>query len=781
MLIYCDSRFVNRNSMKCLTEAECTSMLKGTWWVFANECMHECPLLYEQVSPELGRCRYCGDNCVKMCNGMLVNTLADIEEMKACTHINTSLEIRVSDPQLVPYLEINLGRIEEITGNLKIGRSNAIKSLSFLRRLRKIGGKTLENKRYALFVYENQNLQRLWDFNGNFTLEISDGTIAFFNNPQLCLEYIETLANITGAVNKSDMDSFLLSNGDKSPCNSKDMVIKIVENNSTNVTLRWQPPLESNMTDIVGYTIYYVIAGDRNMTAFDSKEECDSKGWNSIFVTNMTKVQINNLFPYTRYGYYIKTYRRSRSGEQTPIHYFTTAMDTPTQPVAFETVALNDSAVLLRWQLPIEINGKISHYNITIYYIRDHLPLIEQRNYCHYPHVFDSEEKLTETTADAWLNETKTTIPTNNLKCNCKEKSEFKIYQQDDYRVCMNDTTHGKSCKNLQYDIGPYINQDFELRSDEMGNEMKEFLIKKRSSSNNFENTNDNETVRIIQVQGDDLSVNVTNLRHFSLYTFFIMACNKDIDNREQCGQVEFGWARTKKHHRADLIDQIDIEVEDTSAIVRWKEPKIYNSVIVSYQIEHQRTDLEHPKPITDCITQRQYIRLGRSYKIRNLESGTYSIRVQATSYAGPGNYTSFKHFEIASPNREIYWLYVLLCLVPLTGLTAYAVYYYYKKKHALDNIHLIANINPDYMGPVYVADDWEIDRNDVEIIKELGHGSFGMVYEGLIKSRNYRCAIKTVNESASMTARMEFLNEGSVMKTFNSGHHVVRLLGKLC
>lgn len=62
---------------------------------------------------------------------------------------------------------------------------------------------------------------------------------------------------------------------------------------------------------------------------------------------------------------------------------------------------------------------------------------------------------------------------------------------------------------------------------------------------------------------------------------------------------------------------------------------------------------------------------------------------------------------------------------------------------------------------------------------KELGQGSFGMVYEGIAKGvvkdePDTRVAIKTVNESASMRERIEFLNEASVMKEFNC-HHVVR------
>lgn len=62
---------------------------------------------------------------------------------------------------------------------------------------------------------------------------------------------------------------------------------------------------------------------------------------------------------------------------------------------------------------------------------------------------------------------------------------------------------------------------------------------------------------------------------------------------------------------------------------------------------------------------------------------------------------------------------------------------------------------------------------------RELGQGSFGMVYEGVAKGvvkdePETRVAIKTVNEAASMRERIEFLNEASVMKEFNC-HHVVR------
>lgn len=79
----------------------------------------------------------------------------------------------------------------------------------------------------------------------------------------------------------------------------------------------------------------------------------------------------------------------------------------------------------------------------------------------------------------------------------------------------------------------------------------------------------------------------------------------------------------------------------------------------------------------------------------------------------------------------------------------------------------------------MYVPDEWEVPREKITVLRELGQGSFGMVYEGIAKDivkgdPDTRVAIKTVNESASLRERIEFLNEASVMKAF-SCHHVVR------
>ena len=70
----------------------------------------------------------------------------------------------------------------------------------------------------------------------------------------------------------------------------------------------------------------------------------------------------------------------------------------------------------------------------------------------------------------------------------------------------------------------------------------------------------------------------------------------------------------------------------------------------------------------------------------------------------------------------------------------------------------------------VYVADEWEFPRNQLDIICELGKGSFGMVYEGhakkIIPEEDVSTvAVKSVQANASIRDRIEFLNEASVMK----------------
>lgn len=175
------------------------------------------------------------------------------------------------------------------------------------------------------------------------------------------------------------------------------------------------------------------------------------------------------------------------------------------------------------------------------------------------------------------------------------------------------------------------------------------------------------------------------------------------------------------------------------------------------------------------CTTRDKFNEDGNSYVLQNLATGNYSVRVRATSFAGNGEYTEIKYFDIPDSNYSTpAWkviLIVLLSIIIVLGACLSAAYIFKKKfMRNVPSMRLIATVNPEYVSTVYIPDEWEVPRKKIQLLKELGNGSFGMVYEGIAKDvvkgkPEMKCAVKTVNENATDRERVEFLNEASVMK----------------
>lgn len=157
-----------------------------------------------------------------------------------------------------------------------------------------------------------------------------------------------------------------------------------------------------------------------------------------------------------------------------------------------------------------------------------------------------------------------------------------------------------------------------------------------------------------------------------------------------------------------------------------------------------------------------------------SLPSGNISLRVRASTFAGDGAYTEAIYVDVPEKNVGLTFgkivLYTLILLTLVTG--TFGLYMWKKKKESeAQNMRLIATVNPEYISTnVYKPDQWELPRKKITLLKELGNGSFGMVYEGIardvIKGQpEIRCAVKTVTENATMKERDDFLNEASVMK----------------
>ncbi|XP_037073486.1 ALK tyrosine kinase receptor-like [Pollicipes pollicipes] len=88
----------------------------------------------------------------------------------------------------------------------------------------------------------------------------------------------------------------------------------------------------------------------------------------------------------------------------------------------------------------------------------------------------------------------------------------------------------------------------------------------------------------------------------------------------------------------------------------------------------------------------------------------------------------------------------------------------------------ILTEYNPNYeFGgalPCTVKDLREIPRQNLTLVKELGKGAFGQVYQGYLKnyvsdSVEMPCAVKTLTELSSEQAEMDFLMEAMIMSKF--------------
>lgn len=119
---------------------------------------------------------------------------------------------------MVKELETSLADIEIIEGSLKVTRSHSIVSLHFFKNLKVIRGNSLETNRYAFYVMDNQNLEKLFDHN----VKIEKGKLFFHFNPKLCYDIIKELkpnvADLRNVENIAIEDVAINSNGDKTGC-----------------------------------------------------------------------------------------------------------------------------------------------------------------------------------------------------------------------------------------------------------------------------------------------------------------------------------------------------------------------------------------------------------------------------------------------------------------------------------------------------------------------------------------------------------------------------------
>lgn len=256
----------------------CVDKCPSDLYIHNSLCVSAYYCLARKRVPILGECRqHCesigsgnitsASQCTRSCGAVEVDSLSASDSVRGCKKIRGDLFIRIQSgsANTMQYLERNLGDIEEIEGILKVYRSPVLTSLSFLRNLRIIGGKSNDNVKYTLVIMSNENLQELWDFKEKRSLKLLNGNLLIHFNSKLCLSQIRELQS-TVKTNTSEDFINIDSNGYEQTCSARAIVTWFKVLNHTSVEISWEKFNITKSEQIMGYIIYYVVAPERNIT-----------------------------------------------------------------------------------------------------------------------------------------------------------------------------------------------------------------------------------------------------------------------------------------------------------------------------------------------------------------------------------------------------------------------------------------------------------------------------------------------------------------------------------
>uniref|UniRef100_A0AAZ3NUB5 Tyrosine-protein kinase receptor n=1 Tax=Oncorhynchus tshawytscha TaxID=74940 RepID=A0AAZ3NUB5_ONCTS len=703
-------------------------------------CIPECPSGYTTVNSSTLVCTPCAGLCPKVCMGLkMVDSVTAAQALRGCTVLNGSMDINLrGGNNIAAELEANLGQLEEITGFLKVRRSYALVSLSFLRNLRVIRGDTLMDGGYSFYAHDNQNLRQLWDWTQH-NLSILQGRMFFQLNAKLCMSEIRKMEEVTGTRDRHTKNNIVSkTNGDQASCENQELRFTQVRATHDKIMIKWEPFWPPDFRDLLGFMVFY-----KELTIL-------------LFLPGTL---ILALKPWTQYAIMVKTQLSASDehqvlGAKSKITYVRTDATKPSVPLDPISSSNSSSQILLKWKPPTDPNGNITHYLVYCQQQPEASELYKF-DYCQKGMKLPSRVP-TQVDSDEEAKWNQTEDEGQGGRCCACPKTEKQLKKEAE------DSEYRKTFEN-------YIHNEVFLstrqRRSAMGvaNETQPAFVTKPptlpegySTSGPDDDEDGAESTKIQLTVFSKESTVISGLRHFTSYQIDVLACNHPT-NPSRCSMAAFVSARTMPEDKADdIVGPISYDVSEYSVQIKWLEPKAPNGMIILYEVNYKR--LGDTEELHHCVSRKMY-QQSEGCRLRVVHPGNYTVRIRATSLAGNGSWTDPTHFYVQDLRKRH---------TPQTGPSG----------------PLYTSSNPEYLSAadMYEPDDWEVGRDKINILRELGQGSFGMVYEGIAKDivkgePETHVAVKTVNESASLRERIEFLNEASVMKGFTC-HHVVRLMG---
>uniref|UniRef100_A0A672Z687 Tyrosine-protein kinase receptor n=1 Tax=Sphaeramia orbicularis TaxID=375764 RepID=A0A672Z687_9TELE len=769
--------------------------------IHGGECMSECPSGYTRTAPNSMFCTACDGLCDKVCEEKVIDSMDAAQSLKGCTVIKGNLHINIRrGHNMVAELESFTGLIQRVTGYVRIRHSHTLSSLAFLRSLRYIDGEELLDDLYAFSAFDNQQLQYLWDWKQH-NLTIKTGKLYFRANPKLCMSEVRKMWEKTGIQGRFAETDFR-NNGDRASCESTILKFKSNSTSSTRIKLTWQRYRPPDYRDLISFIVYYKEAPFQNITEFEGQDGCGSNSWNMVDVELRQDkdldpgVLLSGLKPWTQYAIFVKAITLMVEDKHMPsakskVVYIRTSPSAPSMPKDVRAYSNSSTQLVVRWSPPVSPNGNQTYYLVRWQQQAEDRELY-QHNYCSKElkipiriaatGVGDQEEDTKPTKPDPDGAEKGPCCPcpksVEDLEAEAADASYRKVFEN----FLHNSIFTPRPPDRRRRDLFGVANSTHPRRNQPHTNSSTIPPLQAGGNSSNVDQEPAEREFEFIEQAVTERELQISGLKPFTVYRIDIHACNRQV---QRCSAAEFVFSRTKPAEKADDIPGlVTWEGHENWVFLRWPEPPHPNGLILMYEIKFK---LAAETEKHECVSGQMY-QTQRGVRLSNLSPGNYSVRVRATSLAGNGSWTHMVDLYVAERYENVLYaiIFAPIAAIILICLCTATVVFLNKKRNSdrLGNGVLYASVNPEYFSAaeMYVPDEWEVAREKISLSRELGQGSFGMVYEGIAKGvvkdePETRVAIKTVNESASMRERIEFLNEASVMKEFNC-HHVVRLLG---
>ncbi|XP_050076998.1 insulin-like peptide receptor [Anopheles maculipalpis] len=685
-------KLMYRHTKRCITKETC---LNRGGLLFMNECVLECPAGYsatnvdqEEADFSIHKCYPCRHRCPKVCDGTEIMYLSDADRMRGCTIVNGTLHIRLKEdhPNLLEELRNGLGDIEEIMGVLKVFRSNYISSLEFLANLEIIHGQYgNENSNFSLMVYENSNLQRLWNFEQKITLRLMTRSMYFRNNELLCNAHIKLLQKIAEYDNSSDTIDWN-SNGYMQACHVQPFHARYEVVSSHVVTVYWSKHNpKPHHHRLQGYLVYY-IRTNVNKSPYEGRDLCSKYGWKSRYVSldNVTiegsfyAYNLTRLKPFTRYAFYVKAYYNESFNSATDLvglsdmQYFMTAKDRPTSPLHVRTARKNESTITLTWRILTSEQAMVMQYHVDVFIQPDEMRKFDERNYCLDPHQPPRTAQYGQASPAA------VDICSEDSCCSQflyekeleedddDDEDEDELTQPDDFFSEQNSMENGgriggRRKKRSVKRQGSPSPMNFELS-------MLKLLKQADTAVDHYERRmrrdTDDEIEFVNRVSYQDFTTDnyehtVTGLQPFTRYVFQLFACSEN--DTKSCSSYSLYTDRTNPSPHVDRL-HVTIETETatnastvpmtyTDRIVLYiPEPTEVNGLTVAYRVEVQAINGPYLKRRSECFTRLQHETNQYRYTVEHLRPGEYMVRAQVVSLAGPGPFSEWMFVRVLEP-----------------------------------------------------------------------------------------------------------------------------------